>query len=113
MAPTITRARLGSQLPKTSRKFNILAGFTICETTRPRPKTMPEARAVAIASISTPDQMTEHQHRRGCREHEDGGCREAARREPGDAADAMAAGAAVAEPRAEADQQAAQHEQGR
>ena len=50
-APPITRARLGSQLPKMSRKPSTLAGSTICETMSPRPKSRPEAKADRIIGM--------------------------------------------------------------
>ena len=45
-APPITSARLGSQLPVTSRKPTTFCGLTICEMARPSPKMIPDAIAV-------------------------------------------------------------------
>ena len=44
MAPPITKARLGSQVPARSRKFSTLAGLAIPEITSPSPKTRPDRR---------------------------------------------------------------------
>ena len=51
-APPMTKARLGSQSPKISRKPSTLAGLTICETISPKPKSRPEPKAVRMAGTA-------------------------------------------------------------
>ena len=45
-ALSITKAKLGSQFPVTSKKFNILVGLIIFEMAKPHPKIIPQIKAV-------------------------------------------------------------------
>src|SRR5690606_34509232 len=110
----MTKARLGSQPPLAmaamSRKPSTLAGSNMPEMARPRPSSSPATRAIRDVRIPLPsDQVPQHERARHAGGHEDDGGGERARRQPGEAADAVAAGAAGAKTRAETDQQAADH----
>ena len=113
-APAITKARLGSQFPKTSRKAEHLGGLAICETTSPTPNRRPEAKADRDQRHrSAPQEMTRDEDGRDGGRHEHRGRGERPRRAAPDAAHAVAARAAGAEARAEADEEPGGHENGR
>src|SRR5262244_2512711 len=101
----MTKARLGSQSPKTSRNPITFAGLTICEARRPNPNNRPEANAARIAGIgSGPKPMTqERAGHDGDADKNEGRC-DRARREARQSANTVPACAAAAQPRAETDQ---------
>src|SRR6266567_486619 len=104
MAVAMTKARLGSQSPRRSRKPITFAGLIICETVSPKPKSRPEASAANTEGMgSDSDRMTEQEARDHGSGHENRGCDKRAWREPSQPADTMSASAAAAEARAEAD----------
>src|SRR4051794_16849192 len=103
MAPTITRPRLASHAPATSRKPSTLAGCVMPDSTRPSPNTSPESNALSCLCMSArSDHVAQHEHHDACGRHEDERREQRAHGETTDAADAVTAGAAVAEARAEA-----------
>src|SRR6056297_890147 len=105
MAPPMTKARLGSQVPNRSRKFSTLAGLDMPGTIRPKPKIRPE-RSAKTCFISASDQVTGDEDGDKGRRHERCGGDDRAHRAAADAADAVTRGAAVAIGRAEAHEQA-------
>jgi hypothetical protein len=54
-AAAITTARLGSQLPKMSRKASTFAGCIMPEINRPQPKTNPQINAAMAAMAQPPN----------------------------------------------------------
>src|SRR5581483_9175052 len=92
-------------MPKTSRKASTFAGETICEMTRPRPKMKPQSRLASTGMTSASDDVAHQRDDNDRRDHEHQGGGDRTRRQPGDAADAVAGGATVAKPRSETDQQ--------
>src|SRR5579883_3482841 len=91
-------------MPKTSRKPRTLLGCTMPETTRPRPKMKPHRRLAKAGIGSTRKEVVGEGDDDDGGQHEHDGGDERARRQPRDAANAVARRAAAAEPRAEADQ---------
>src|SRR6056297_477142 len=104
----MTKARVGSQSPAKSRNPSTLAGFIMPEIARPAPNSAPIRRLVRIGAIASASyQMADDVYRDDSNAEE---CRrrcERARGPPRQSANPVAAGAAAAEPGAEADQQAA------
>src|SRR5580704_3643552 len=104
----ITIARLGSHvplgIPKKSRKASTFAGETICEITRPRPKMKPQRRLASTGMVSASNNVAHQRNDNDRCDHEHHGGDDRARRQPGDTADAVAGGAAVAQSGPEADQ---------
>ena len=95
----------GSQAPKRSRNPSTLAGLNMPDTISPMPKTRPEVKA-ANGYMTAPlrhDDVTDDEHRREARRHERDRRDDGARRQPRHPADAMAARAARAVARADAD----------
>ena len=116
-APPITKASVASQSPATSRKPSTLAGFVMPETASPTPKSDAEQRgrprARARVRHQTPEQMAHHEHDGGGHRHEDA-VAATERREPRAIPHTpWPLVQPLAELRAEADQEAARHEQRR
>src|SRR5215470_7626900 len=109
-AEPITKARLGSQRPKKSRKSMTFVGFTICEIVRPAPKSMPARSDDEALCISPPKHVPHHEHGQRAARHEGERRGDRARRQPRHSADAVTARAAVSNPRTEADEQPREHE---
>src|ERR1700719_4295371 len=105
----ITTIRLGSQvplaMPNTSRKPKTFVVCTMWEITRPEPKMKPQSRLASAGMALASDDVMRQRDDDHRRDHEYDCRRDRARRQPRNAADAVAGGAAVAEPGAEADQQ--------
>src|SRR5580704_15028911 len=105
----ITTIRLGSHvplgMPNTSRKPKTFVVCTMREITRPEPKMKPQRRLASAGMALASDNVVRQRDHNDRRDHEDQRRHNRARRQPRDAADAVAGGAAVAEPGAEADQQ--------
>src|SRR5580700_1983486 len=106
----MTTIRLGSQvplgMPNTSRKPKTLVVCTMREITRPAPKMKPQRRLASAGMALASDNVMRHRDDDDRRDHEYDRRRDRARRQPRNTADAVAGGAAVAEPGAEADQEA-------
>jgi hypothetical protein len=64
MAAAITKARLGSHSPATSRKSRTLAGFIMPEIVSPSPNSMPDARAATMRVIMSASQKAAHHENR-------------------------------------------------
>src|SRR5687768_8819440 len=111
-APAMTNARAGSQAPATSRKASTRAGLTMSDSARPAPKTSPVRREGRVARISASDQMAGDEDGHGRGRHERDGRGNRTYRQAPYSADAVTTGAAVAEPRSKADQQAGGQQQG-
>src|SRR5687768_11582629 len=111
-APPMTKARVGSHRPARSRKARTRAGLIMSDSARPAPKRRPtisEGRNGRIGS--GPDQVTDGEDGRETNRHEGEGRGDRARGQPGHAADAVAAGAAAAEPGSKPDEHSARDEQ--
>src|ERR1700680_3674177 len=106
----ITTIRLGPQvpfqMPRMWRKPRTLVVCTMPEITRPKPKMKPQKRLARAGMTSGSDDVMRQRDANDGRDHETDRRRDRARRQPRDAADAVAGGAAVAEPGAKADQEA-------
>src|SRR5580704_17701617 len=106
----ITTIRLGSQvplgMPNTSRKPSTFVVCTMWEITRPEPKIKPQRRLASAGMALASNNVMRHRDDNDRRDHEDQRRRDRARRQPRNAANAMSGSATVAEPGAEADQQA-------
>ena len=104
MAPPITPASAGFQVPSAmppkSRNPSTTAGSTMPEIASPAPNSRPLAKAPKVFMQGT---FCGHHQDRNQQENCGGGDR--ARRQPRQAAHAMAAGAAIRQPRADADKQ--------
>src|SRR5580704_6478869 len=102
----ITTIRLGSQvplaMPNTSRKPKTFVVCTMREITRPAPKMKPQRRLASAGMGSASDDVMRHRDDDDRRDHEHERGHDRARRQPRDAANAVARGTAVAEPGAEA-----------
>jgi DNA-binding transcriptional ArsR family regulator len=86
-------------------KFKTFAGFDMPEMMRPRPKIRPIANWTRTATASTP--VPHQEDGRYAGRHEGGGRDQRAHREPQQAADAVAGGAATAPNRTETREQSA------
>jgi hypothetical protein len=53
IAPSMTKAKDGSQEPVISRNARTLAGFAICDQINPMPKIKPESNAMNIVLIGS------------------------------------------------------------
>src|ERR1700722_16373793 len=106
----MTTIRLGSQvplgMPNTSRKPKTLVVCTMREITRPEPKMKPQRRLASAGMALTSDDVMGQRDDDDRGDHEDQRRHDRAWRQPRNAADAVAGGAAVAEPGAEANQEA-------
>src|SRR5580704_19295593 len=89
----ITTIRLGSQvplgMPNTSRKPKTFVVCTMREITRPEPKMKPQSRLASAGMALASDDVMGQGDDDDRRHHEDQRRRDGARRQPGDAADAV------------------------
>src|SRR5690606_18185831 len=113
MAPPMTKASDGSQVPKRSRKPSTLAGSVMPERIRPRPKMRPtmNSRMRCCMSAASGEQVPDNKDHREAGPHEGQRGDQRAWGEARQPAYAVAAGAASPVARADADQQAGEHQQ--
>src|SRR5271157_3340229 len=107
IAPPMTKASEGSQAPPRSRNASTLLGLVMPERHRPIPNRRPTKKGETRFMMRPSEDVADEEDRQKACAHEGRRRRERAWGEAGEAADAVSAGAAVGEPRAEADQQAA------
>src|SRR5581483_12323955 len=104
MAPPITSAMAGFQAPAMSRNAWMRSGSVMPDRIRPKPNSRPDTSGRTFwidALISGSGQhVPHHEHGGEARRHEHQGRHQGAGREVAQATQAMAAGAARAEPRA-------------
>src|SRR5690606_21964035 len=106
-APPITKARVGSQSPKMSRKPRTRSGSVMPEIVRPAPNSRPDSSggtSLRTSAMSASDPLHD-EHGGDAGRHESGGGDDRSLRQAADAAHAVAACAAAAHAGAEADQQ--------
>src|SRR5690606_27164374 len=111
MAPPITKASDGSQLPNRSRKPCTLPGSVMPERMRPRPNSRPTMKAESFCMAASSDQVTDDEHGDEARAHEGQRGDQRTRRQAREPTHAVAAGAARAVACADAHQQTGQHHQ--
>src|SRR6185437_239995 len=112
-APAMTKASVASHAPKMSRKPSTFSGSVMPEISRPAPKTSPEKKLAMITGMASASEAVPRDRSGEDRgDHEDDCRRDRARRQPREAADAMARGAAIADAGAEADEQAGERDHG-